>query len=135
MYVLDTCSCIDLMRGRLPYARKLMQADEPSSFKVPAIVAAELFFGAENSSRIAENRLLVGRFLQPYEILPFDETCAIVYGAIRKELAGKGRAIGPNDLLIAATAMANHGILVSKNVKEFKRIPGLRLESWHEFKL
>ncbi|MGI6220627.1 MAG: type II toxin-antitoxin system VapC family toxin [Coriobacteriales bacterium] len=135
MYLLDSCTCIDIMRGRLPYAYDLMRKSDPSSFKIPAIVAAELFFGAENSTRIAENRLLVERLLQPYEILPFDATCAVVYGAIRNELKRKGRTIGPNDLLIAATAMANHGILVSRNVKEFKRIPGLRLETWHDINL
>ena len=135
MFVLDSCICIDLMRGNLPYAYKLMRESDPCLFKIPAVVAAELYFGAENSSRPTENHLLVERFLQPYEILPFTNACARAYAHIRSALNEMGKPIGPNDLLIAATAIANQATLVSNNSKEFERVDGLRVESWYEVDL
>ena len=135
MFVLDSCICIDLMRGALPYAYKLMSESDPALFKVPAVVAAELFYGAENSASPTENYLLVERFLQPYEILPFNEACARAYAPIRHRLKEKGKPIGPNDLLIAATAIANQATLVSNNSKEFACIEGLRLENWYEIEM
>lgn len=71
--------------------------------------------------------------MQPYEILPFDDACARVYAPIRRSLKEKGKLIGPNDLLIAATAMTHQASLVSNNDKESSRIEGLRFESWYEF--
>ena len=135
MFVLDSCICIDLMRGKLPYAYKLMSESDPAQFKIPAVVAAELYFGAENSNTPAENYMLVERFLQPYEMLPFDDACARAYAPIRKALNSKGKPIGPNDLLIAATAIAHQATLVSNNDREFARIEGLRIESWYEIEL
>ena len=135
MFVLDSCICIDLMRGNLPYAYKLMRKNDPSMFKIPAVVAAELYFGAENSERPSENYLKVEQFLQPFEILPFDDLCARAYAPVRKALYAQGKPIGPNDLLIAATAIAHQAALVSNNDREFARIEGLRLENWYEFSL
>ena len=132
MYMLDSCICIDIMRGQLPIAWDLMRKSDPKQFKVPSIVVAELEFGIENSANPREARLLTESFLSPFEVAPFDETCSRAYGVLRKQLRDNGTPIGPNDMLIAATAIANQAILVSNNVKEFKRVPGLRLESWRE---
>ena len=70
--------------------------------------------------------------LLPFEIIPFDETCAAHYAKIRADLEQKGRTIGSNDYLIAATALAHGAVLVTNNVDEFKRVPGLSLECWEE---
>ena len=130
--MLDSCVCIDLMRGKLPYAYDLMRASDPKLFAVPAVVAAELSFGIENSANPEKNRMLTERFLAPFEIVPFNASCARAYGLIRNQLRKDGLVIGPNDLLIAATAVANQAVLVSNNDNEFKRVKGLRLESWYE---
>ena len=135
MYLLDSCVCVDLMRGRLPIAYDLMRVSDPSQFAVPAIVVAELEFGIEKSANPVKNRLITERFLAPFRIVPFDAVCARAYGAIRNNLRERGILIGPNDLLIAATAVANQLTLVSNNTKEFKRVDGLRLESWYEVPL
>ena len=75
---------------------------------------------------------LVDEFTLPFEVLPFDSDCAHAYGRIRCQLERAGKKIGHNDLLIAATALANNAVLVTNNVDEFKRVPGLSLECWYE---
>ena len=135
MYVLDTCICVDLMRGQLPLAYDIMRNCNPGQFAIPAIVVAELEFGIEKSNDPIKTRRLTERFLAPFEIAPFDATCARAYGAIRNQLRQDGSPIGPNDMLIAATVMALQATLVSGNLREFKRVKGLRLENWYETQL
>lgn len=62
--------------------------------------------------------------------MPFDEAAAVIYGDIRAYLDKQGTPIGGNDLLIAATALAGELILVTRNIREFERVPGLKLEDW-----
>ena len=68
-------------------------------------------------------------FLEPFETVPFCDQCALVYSEIRAELERKGRSIGANDLLIAATVIVHPGTLVTQNIREFSRIPQLRLHN------
>ena len=135
MYLLDSDICIEFLRGKLPKAYELMRASNPSLFGIPAIVEAELRTGAYKSERQQENLLLLERFLSPFSIIPFDSKCAVAYGKIRARLEADGTRIGPNDLLIAATAMANEAVLVSSNTREFSRVPGLELEDWAEVEI
>ena len=135
MYLLDSCICIDLMRGKLPYAYDLMSKSDPHMFGVPALVVAELDYGIEKSKDTAKNRLLTERFLAPFSIVPFDDKCARAYGTVREQLRRGGMVIGPNDMLIAATAIANQATLVSNNQKEFSRVRGLHFEGWYEVDL
>lgn len=135
MYMLDSCVCIDFMRGRLPHFYDLLRSSDPSLFKIPAIVEAELRLGTEKSSSPVKNRLLLERFLEPFEVAPFDSRCALAYARTRAHLEVRGMRIGPNDLLIASTALAHQAILVTENVREFKRVPGLAVEFWDELEL
>jgi tRNA(fMet)-specific endonuclease VapC len=73
---------------------------------------------------------LLRRFFQEFATLAFDERCEEVYGAIRAQLALAGTLIGPNDLLIAAIAVANEVTVVTHNTAEFGRVTGLRIEDW-----
>jgi len=132
MYLLDSNICIDFMRGRAPMLRQRLQSSVPDLYKIPAIVAAELWCGAEKSKNPDKNRRIVSEFLFPFEIVPFDDSCAIEYGRIRAYLEQRGETIGPNDLLIAATASSCSAILVTNNVREFNRVPGLPVEDWRE---
>ena len=134
-YLLDACVCIDFMRGRLPLGYDILRQSDPSLFGVPAVVAAELRLGAEKSREVEKNRLMVESFLMPFEIVPFDSSCAIEYARIRADLESKGTPIGPNDYLIAATARAHGAVLITNNDSEFKRVEGLTLESWYEVDL
>ena len=76
------------------------------------------------------NRTLVEHFCRRFVSLPFDDRAADTYATIRAELAATGQLIGPNDLLIAAIALANRVVLVTHNTREFGRIVGLRVEDW-----
>ncbi len=135
MYLLDSCTCIDFMRGKLPTGYEVMKASDPKLFGIPTIVEAELRTGVLKSKKPKTNRLLLESFLAPFRIIPFDSRCAIEYARIRASLEAAGQKIGPNDTLIAATAVANGAVLVTNNTREFERIEGLDLESWHEIEL
>lgn len=132
MYLLDTNILIDISRRKLNAAYELLMSNDASLFKVPAVVKAELLLEAEKSSHPNEERMKVESLLLPFEIIPFDETCAAQYAKIRTDLEGKGQHIGDNDYLIAATALAHGAVLVTNNVDEFRRVPGLSLECWEE---
>jgi len=74
----------------------------------------------------------IHKFFAPLRSLFFDDRCAEEAGQIRADLAARGQPIGPNDLLIAATARAHNAILVTHNIREFSRVTNLNLEDWEE---
>lgn len=78
----------------------------------------------------ARNRQALDLFLGPLEILPFDEAALWVYGDLRANLERKGTPIGALDALIAAHALSLQATLVTNNLAEFERIPGLQLDNW-----
>ncbi len=135
MYFLDTCLLINILRKKMPYVRRKMEACDPGFFAVPSVVYGELLLGAFKSNNPHNAEMHVEKLVQPFEIVPFDARCARTYARIRADLEGRGRTIGPNDLIIAATALANEAVLVTSNVGEFKRVSGLRLEEWAEVDL
>lgn len=132
MYYLDSNILINFLRGRLGSAYEMLTKSDASLFKVPAIVQAELLVGAEKSKQPEEERFRVESLLLPFEIVPFDEKCAIRYAKVRAHLERKGMPISGNDYMIAATALAHSAVLVTNNVDEFKRVPGLSIECWGE---
>lgn len=130
MYLLDTNACIRLLnRTSVPLVERLRQHD-PSEIRLCSVVKAELFYGARRSARVSENLRVLQRFLAPFFCLPFDDRCAEHYGLIRVDLARAGTPIGPNDLMIAATARASDLILITHNTGEFSRVVGLQIEDW-----
>lgn len=132
MYYLDTCICVEFLRGRLSSGYQIMRKHRRSEFKVPAIVAAELWFGAAHSDNPEKQKHIVAAFLDAFEIVPFDYAVAKAYGELRQRLGSEGRLIGDRDMMIAATALANEAVLVTRNAKEFVRVPNLNLEEWAE---
>ena len=134
MYLLDTCICVEFLRGRLSTGYQMMRQSPVDLFKIPAVTVGELLLGAEQAP--AEWQLVERRsvevFLESFEVVPFDEKCARAYSRIRADLEGRGCRIGEIDMEIAATALANQAVLVTNNVKEFSRVPGLSFECWHD---
>lgn len=135
MYVFDTNIIIDFLRGRLPMGLELLKNTDCRLIKIPAIVEAELLLGALKSQNPEKSRLAVESLLCNYEVLPFDSACARIYARIRADLEANGQVIGPNDLIIAATALAHDAILATNNVSEFQRVSNLRVMSLHEIEL
>ena len=82
------------------------------------------------SARPDKNRAEVDQFAAPFGCLSFDQIAADVFAGIRHHLETQGHPIGPYDLQIAAIALANNCTLVTHNLAEFRRVPGLRLEDW-----
>ena len=129
-YCLDTNTCIDAMKGAHPGLAAAFAAVTPDEIAVPAMVRAELLHGARRSREPRQTKAVVEAFLEPYAVIPFDRDAAEHYAAIRHELETKGTVIGPNDLIIAATARSRHLTLVTHNTKEFGRVAGLAVEDW-----
>jgi len=130
MYLLDTNACIRFLNGTSPSLIEHLRSVPRLQIRLSSAVKAELLYGARKSTRIAENLRLLERFFDTIASLPFDDRCAEEYGLLREELDRAGTPIGPNDLLIAATARAHGAILVTHNLREFSRVAELRLEDW-----
>ncbi|MEN6490696.1 MAG: type II toxin-antitoxin system VapC family toxin [Rectinema sp.] len=132
MFYLDTNTCIYFLNGTCASIKKKIMETPPSEIAIPSVVKAELLFGAYKSKRKKENIEKIEQFLEPFEIVPFDEVMTYVYADIRYNMEMKGTLIGPNDLFIAAIVKFHEGILITNNEKEFKRLEGLKVENWIE---
>lgn len=132
MYLLDTNACIRVLNGSSVPLIASLRSHAPSEIRVSSVTRAELLYGARRSARVAENLRLLTSFFAPLVSLPLDDRCAEEYGALRATLAAAGRPIGPNDLLIAATALAHDLTLVTHNLREFSRVAGLKVEDWEQ---
>ncbi len=127
--LLDTSVCVELLNGTPEVVARLKER-APGEVKLCSIVKSELLYGARRSRRQEQNLELLERFFQPFESFPFTDRVADEAARIRAELGQLGTPIGPNDLLIAATARSNDLVLVTRNVREFERVPGLRVVVW-----
>ena len=128
-YLLDTNILSDFIRDpKGPVSERLAVVGEPTVC-TSIIVACELRYGAakKGSPRLAER---VDQVLASLEVLPLDRESDRHYAEIRDLLSRTGQSIGPNDLLIAAHALALDLTLVTNNVREFGRVPGLAIENW-----
>ncbi len=132
LHTLDTNTCIDLLRGASARLAERIGELSPAQVSLPSLVYAELLLGAALSAAPARNRRLVERLVEPMRILDFDAKAAVAYSAIRAQLQLAGKGIGPNDMIIAATALANQAVLVTANLREFNRVPGLLVENWRD---
>ena len=129
-YLLDTDICIDFLRGSSTGVRDRLLACSPNEVCLCSVVKAELLFGAHNSQKVAANLRRLRDFFQPFQSVFFDDGAAEVYGSLRSHLRREGAAMGSNDLMIAAIAVALGLTLVTHNRSEFERVPGLRLAAW-----
>jgi tRNA(fMet)-specific endonuclease VapC len=129
-YLLDTNACIKYVTERSEPVLTRMRRHGPSEVALCAVVKSELLFGAHKSSRRNENLAALTRFFEPFVSYSVDDAAAEIAGRVRATLDAQGSPIGPNDLLIAAVALANGLTLVTHNVTEFGRVPELTIEDW-----
>jgi len=127
--MLDTNIVSEAMRNPRGVVSCKIQSLVNSDFCCSIVVAAELRFGAEkHSGEIWKDR--VEQALSAITVLPLDSPVDRIYGEIRTALENAGTPIGPNDLLIAAHALANDLTLVTANEREFRRVKQLTVENW-----
>ncbi len=128
-YLLDTNVLSALGREPQGPVYAALQARLPDTACTSVVVASEIRFGLQRgvSARV---RVQMNAILTAIDILPYDLPADMHYGEIRAHLEKIGQPIGANDLLIAAQARALGMILVTHNVREFARVPGLVVEDW-----
>jgi len=129
-YLLDTDICIEALRRRSQPLLQRLRAQSPLDVAVSVLTEAELRFGALNSASVARNEAAVEAFLYPFTILPFGRDSVSTYARLRLQLERGGTRIGALDQLIAAQAVSQRLIVVTNNLREFRRVPGLRVENW-----
>ena len=129
-YLLDTNICIQIIRRKPSELLSRLTALPVGDVGLSTITAAELHVGVQKSRDPARNAEALTLFLLPLEIAAFDYAAAEAYGRIRAALESAGTPIGPLDTLIAGHAVSLDAILVTDNVAEFSRVPGLRIENW-----
>ena len=130
LYLLDTNTCIYFLNRSSERIVSQFKKYSPSEILLSSITVAELFYGAEKSKARKKNWAVVEEFVSNFDIVPFDEKSCQTYAKTRASLEKSGLPIGPMDLLIASISIANNYILVTNNIKEFKRIKGIKLENW-----
>lgn len=128
-YLLDTNICIYTIKSRPDSVRKIF-IEHDGQMCVSAITQMELIYGAEKSAAVSRNLKVVEGFLARLEIKVFDSSAAAHTGQIRAELAKAGTPIGPYDQMIAGHARSLGLVVVTNNVSEFSRVPGVRVENW-----
>jgi tRNA(fMet)-specific endonuclease VapC len=127
-FMLDTDSVSFALRGEGRVGAKILE-HRPSELCISAITLAELRFGAERR-KSPKLDASIAAFAGNIAVLPFDDRCAGIFGVIGSDLAARGSPIGGLDVLIAAHAVALDLTLVTNNLKHFRRVRGLRTETW-----
>ena len=128
-FMLDTNIVIYTIKNRPNSARKAFIKHE-GQMCISSVTWGELVYGAERSSQPERNLADIEALAARLEVAPFEFSGATHFGQLRAELYKEGKPIGPYDMMIAGHARALGLVLVTNNLKEFKRVPGLRVENW-----
>ena len=131
-YLLDTNICIYISKRRPPTALRRLERLAVGDAAMSVVTYLELVYGAYNSSQVESNLTKIEALCRLIPVQPLDTAAGKHYGRLRTALRKSGRLIGAYDLLIAAHALALGLSLVTSNVREFARVPGLRVENWAE---
>jgi len=128
-YMLDTNICIYVMSARPPELEGRFN-DLAEQLCISTITLGELHYGAEKSTRRAKNLAAIEHFVARLEVLAFGDKAAAHYGQLRAELERPGKPCGSYDMQIGAHARSEGLIVVTNNMREFGRMPGVRAENW-----
>lgn len=129
MFALDTNTLIYYFKGAGGVADRLRSC-VPSEVGIPIIVVYEIETGIAKSAQPRKRLGQFARLLSAVRVLPFDADAARRSAALRASLESAGTPLGPLDTLIAGIALAQRAVLVTSNIREFSRVPGLELEDW-----
>jgi tRNA(fMet)-specific endonuclease VapC len=129
-YFLDTNICIYAWQKHHPQVLETLLSKKQSELVVSALVVAELATGVMGSQRVEANRSALQVFLAEMTVESWPEAAAWHYARELRRLKALGRPIGAIDLLIGCQALAEGGVVVTHNVREFERIEGLHIEDW-----
>jgi tRNA(fMet)-specific endonuclease VapC len=129
-YLLDTNICIYIAKQRPPSVAQRFEKLAAGSVGMSVVTWGELCFGAEKSQQRAQALDTLERLQALIPVIALDDSSGVTYGAIRAHLERAGTPIGNNDLWIAAHALALKVTLVSNNLREFERVPKLKLDNW-----
>ena len=129
-YLLDTNTCIFIINHKPESVRQKMQSIPIGHIAVSSVTVSELDYGVAKSVAQKRNQAALNKFLIPLEVLAYDEAAARHYGAMRAQLEKKGTPIGSMDMMIAAHALSLRLTVITNNVREFKRVQGLKVADW-----
>ncbi len=132
VYLLDANILSDMLRnpqGNAAQKYRRLSLDANVRLATSIVAASEMRYGVvkKGSPALAKR---VGQLLDAIEVLPLQAGVDAKYGEVRGDLERRGQLIGPNDMFLAAHALALDAVLVTDNVREFERVNGLRLENW-----
>ena len=130
MYLIDSSTCISILRNRLPRALERIRHGPIEQLAISSISAAELYHGAAKSTDPEREIRKIQNLLTLIHPVDFGSDAAVAYGFVRSVLEQKGQLIGQLDMLIAAHALAAAATLVTHNTGEYRRVPGLAVEDW-----
>ena len=130
-FLVDTNILVYAFKGQGGCRERINRAP-PQSLAISTITIFEIEFGLAKSNNPSHLREFLQKLLQRCQLLPLDEPSAAHAGRLRAYLAALGQPIGPYDLLIAGIALAHNLTLVTRNTREFERVPGLTIENWHD---
>ena len=130
MYLIDTNICIYAMNNKYPWVRKKLISLPSDDIYISTVVVSELHYGAMKSKWSKNNVLRMNEFISSFNIIPFTREDAEVCGEIRAYLEKQGIPIGLYDVMIAPQGIARNFTVITHNVKEFSRVPGLILQDW-----
>jgi tRNA(fMet)-specific endonuclease VapC len=129
-WLLDTNTCIAIMNDRPRDVRRQLRKKAVDNVGISVISLYELQFGVYYSTKARQNKKTLDAFLQYIRVFDWTTECAEIAGGLRAGLQRVGKLIGPYDLLIAAHCLTLKTVLVTHNIKEFKRVPKLKITDW-----
>ena len=132
MYLLDTDTVIYSLKGD-PAVKKNLREHFHDPMKMSVITLMELFYGAHKSQKIASNLAKIKTLENSFDIIPVGEELAEIFAMTKAQLEKAGSPLDDFDLIIASCALSNNLVLVTNNVKHFRRIEGLKLTNWTEY--
>ena len=130
LYMLDTDTCAFILRRSSPTLLARIQSVPLVQQTISMVTLAELLYGVQVSTRRRENRAAVDALVLHLMVMEWSRGAAEHYAEIRADLKKRGQLIGSNDLMIAAHARSLGATVVTNNVKDLRRVKGLKFENW-----